>query len=138
MTQNNTRHPIKTHTPEPLLLSAALHYAAASARYQRSRTTTQPNHLARARYLEVTTRFDTLLTTLILRDNLTLTTGTRAALIKAAAHHLADHLAGTHPEATTDSHQDAHKQLTHLIHWTLAQSETENAHDRATDQALVA
>lgn len=122
---------VNTRTHAPILLSAAHHYAEAAARYQRSRHTTRPNHLAHARFLEVTAHLDKLLTTLVLRTGhrgRTLTTATDAALIKAAARHLADHLTETHLEPT-HSPQAAQDQLTHLIYDTLTTRETEDTTD---------
>lgn len=129
-----------THTHAPQILNAAQHYAHAAARYQHNRHTAQPHHIARARFLEVTAHLDTLLNTHILRTNThtqTLTTATDAALIKAAARHLADHLTETHlgPSHTP---QAAHDQLTHLIYETLTTQDTPTTPTTHEPQALAA
>lgn len=133
MPRKTTPTPVNTRTHAPLLLSAARHYAEAAARYQRSRHTPKPSHLARARFLEVTTHLDKLLNTLVLRTgpkHQTLTTGTDAALIKAAARHLADHLT-EHHIGPTYSPQTAYDQLTHLVYDTLHTRETEETANTA-------
>ena len=133
MTRTTAPTRVSTRTHAPILLSAARHYAEASARYQRSRHTARPSHLARARYLEVTASFDKILTRLVLRTGhrgRTLQTATEAALIKAAARRLADQLTETHI-GPTFSPQVAYDQLTHLVYDTLAAREAEDAADTA-------
>lgn len=128
MTRNQNPTRVNTRKHAPILLSAARHYAQAAARYQRTRHTSSPSHIARTRFLEVTATFDKLLTTLVLRPGhhgRTLATATDAALIKATARRLSDHLNETHL-GPTHSPEATHDQLTHLIYETLSTREAED------------
>lgn len=113
------------HTPA--LLAVAHYYARAAARYRITRQWPGAKHLARIRFLEAATNFDSQLTALVFRigpKGRSLTTASQAARIKAAAHRLADLLAetGASPDLCP---RIAQQHLTQLIHSTLQQRETE-------------
>lgn len=129
--RSTTNIPVSRLRHTPALLAAARRYAEAAARFQLSKAH-HPTHLARTRFMEVTTDFDRLLTSLVLRTETksrTLKTATEAAHIKATARNLADRL-------TDHDAEDTDAELTRLVNLILAAREDEDHHD--TSQKIAA
>lgn len=116
MTRQKTT-PADTAKHAPMILSAAHYYARAAARYHRARQAQQPQHIAKARFLEASTYIDKILTGLVFRTGhkgRTITTATQAARIKAAAQNLADCIS-ENPTAHELCPHQASRTLTLLI-----------------------
>lgn len=123
---------VTTHTHAPQLFAAAARYAKAAQRWRAAEAETSGGlgrHLARARFTEVSADLDKMLGVMVQRygsKTRELSTGTDAALVKAAARNLADTL----DESTTAlgcSPQAAADQLRTVVYSVLAAREAEDA-----------
>lgn len=100
--------------PRAAVLTAAAHrYVEAAVRFQ---ATQQSLNIARVRFLEVSSHFDTMLELIVLQNGSQkkrLSSGTEAVQIKATARNLAEAIS---TKAAPDHKAQLHKQLSHLIY----------------------